>query len=196
MRNLLLIVGCALTLGMGWTETKPPEAVERKLTALRQLTEYRLVQLADEYWHEGHHYKTMALMFVLMEYDPHDVENISGLAWLLDGYGETARAIQVYQRGIRLNPNRYDLYYDLGFAYFNKRQYERALPYLEKAVQFANAPAFVWKTLAHCYERFERYQQSLQAWEKAKQLDPSDGAVEPNMQRVRQKLQEQQKDSS
>jgi tetratricopeptide (TPR) repeat protein len=113
MRNLLLIVGCALTLGMGWTETKPPEAVERKLTALRQLTEYRLVQLADEYWHEGHHYKTMALMFVLIEYDPRDVENISGLAWLLDGYGETARAIQVYQRGIRLNPNRYDLYYDL-----------------------------------------------------------------------------------
>jgi tetratricopeptide (TPR) repeat protein len=94
------------------------------------------------------------------------------------GYGETARAIQVYQRGIRLNPNRYDLYYDLGFAYFNKRQYEQALPYLEKAVQFANAPAFVWKTLAHCYERLERYQQSLRAWEKAKQLDPSDGAVE------------------
>jgi cytochrome c-type biogenesis protein CcmH/NrfG len=63
-------------------------------------------------------------------------------------------------------------------------------------VQFANAPAFVWKTLAHCYERLERYQQSLQAWEKAKQLDPSDGAVEPNMQRVRQKLQEQRANSS
>jgi tetratricopeptide (TPR) repeat protein len=54
----------------------------------------------------------------------------------------------------------------------------------------------VWKTLAHCYERLERYQQSLQAWEKAKQLDPSDGAVEPNMQRVRQKLQEQRANSS
>jgi len=196
MRNLLLIVGCAVMLSMGWTQAQPPEAVQRKLTALRQLTEFRLVQLADEYWHEGLHYKTMALMFVLLEYDPRDVENISGLAWLLDGYGETARAIQVYQRGIRLNPNRYDLYYDLGFAYFNKRQYEQALPYLEKAVQFANAPAFVWKTLAHCYERLERYQQSLQAWEKAKQLDPSDGAVDPNMQRVRQKLQEQRANSS
>ena len=196
MRTLLLIVGCATVLSVGWSQVQPPETVQRKLTALRQLTEFRLVQLADEYWHEGLHYKTMALMFVLLEYDPRDVENISGLAWLLDGYGETARAIQVYQRGIRLNPNRYDLYYDLGFAYFNKRQYTQALPYLEKAVQFANAPAFVWKTLAHCYERLERYQQSLQAWEKAKQLDPSDGAVEPNMQRVRQKLQEQRDDRS
>jgi len=196
MRTLLLIVGCATVLSVGWAQVQPPETVQRKLTALRQLTEFRLVQLADEYWHEGLHYKTMALMFVLLEYDPRDVENISGLAWLLDGYGETARAIQVYQRGIRLNPNRYDLYYDLGFAYFNKRQYTQALPYLEKAVQFANAPAFVWKTLAHCYERLERYQQSLQAWEKAKQLDPSDGAVEPNMQRVRQKLQEQRDDRS
>lgn len=196
MRNLLLIVGCAVMLSMGWSQTQPPEAVQRKLTALRDLTEFRLVQLADDYWHEGYHYKTMALMFVLIEYDPHDVENIGSLAWLLDGYGETARAIQIYQRGIRLNPDRYDLYYDLGFAYFNKRQYTQALPYLEKAVQFDNAPAFVWKTLAHCYERLERYQQSLRAWEKAKQLDPEDGAVEPNMQRVRQKLQEQRANSS
>jgi tetratricopeptide (TPR) repeat protein len=102
-----------MMLSMGWTQAQPPDAVQRKLTALRQLTEFRLVQLADEYWHEGLHYKTMALMFVLLEYDPRDVENIGGLAWLLDGYGETARAIQVYQRGIRLNPDRYDLYYDL-----------------------------------------------------------------------------------
>lgn len=191
MRNLLLIVGCALMLGIGWSQAKPPEAVQRKLTAIRELTQYRLVQLADEYWHEGMHYKTMALMFVFIEYDPRDVENISSLAWLLDGYGENARAIQVYQRGIRLNPNRYDIYYDLGFAYFNKRQYEQALPYLEKAVSFNNVPQFVWKTLAHCYERLGRLQQSLRAWEKAKQLDPSDGAVEPNLQRVRKKLEEE-----
>lgn len=191
MRNLLLIVGCALMLGIGWSQAKPPEAVQRKLTAIRELTQYRLVQLADEYWHDGMHYKTMALMFVFIEYDPRDVENISSLAWLLDGYGENARAIQVYQRGIRLNPNRYDIYYDLGFAYFNKRQYEQALPYLEKAVSFNNVPQFVWKTLAHCYERLGRLQQSLRAWEKAKQLDPSDGAVEPNLQRVRKKLEEE-----
>ncbi len=196
MRNLLLIVGCAVLLGSLEAQVKPPEAVQRKLTALRQLTEFRLIQLADEYWHTGKHYKTMALMFVLIEYDPTDVENISSLAWMLDSYGETARAIQVYQRGIRLNPNRYDLYYDLGFAYFNKRQYEQALPYLEKAVSFANAPALAWKTLAHCYERLGRLQQSLQAWEKAKQLDPNDPAVEPNVQRVRKKLEEERKNGS
>ena len=67
MRNLLLIVGCAVMLSMGWTQAQPPDAVQRKLTALRQLTEFRLVQLADEYWHEGLLYKTMALMFVLLE---------------------------------------------------------------------------------------------------------------------------------
>lgn len=195
MRNLLLIVGCALLLGTGWSQASLPEAVQRKVRALRQLTEYRLLQLADEYWHDGQHYKTMALMFVLIEYDPHDVENISGLAWLLDGYGETARAIQVYQRGIRLNPNRYDIYYDLGYAYFNKRQYEQALPYLEKAVTFANVPPFVWKTLAHCYERLGQLERSLHTWQKVKQLDPSDGAVELNMQRVRKKLEEERRNN-
>ncbi|GIV11236.1 MAG: hypothetical protein KatS3mg020_0727 [Fimbriimonadales bacterium] len=191
MRNLLLVVGCAVLLGAGWAQAKPSDATQRKLNAIRELTQYRLIQLADEYWHDGMHYKTMALMFVFIEYDPRDVENISSLAWMLDGYGENARALQIYQRGIRLNPNRYDLYYDLGFAYFNKRQYEQALPYLEKAVSFDNAPQFAWKTLAHCYERLGRFSQSLRAWEKAKQLDPSDGAVEPNLQRVRKKLEEE-----
>ncbi|MFN3690589.1 MAG: tetratricopeptide repeat protein [Fimbriimonadales bacterium] len=195
MRILLLIVGCALLMGAGWTQATPPEAVQRKLNAIRELTEYRLVQLADEYWHDGAHYKTMALMFVLLEYDRRDVENIGSLAWLLDGYGEHARAIQVYQRGIRLNPNRYDLYYDLGYTYFNKRQYAQALPYLEKATSFANAPQYTWKTLAHCYERLGQLEKSIEAWEKAKQLDPSDGAVELNLQRVRKKLEEERKSS-
>ncbi|MCS7273705.1 MAG: tetratricopeptide repeat protein [Fimbriimonadales bacterium] len=195
MRYLLLAAGCALLIGALWGQPKPPEPIARKLTVLRQLAEFRLIQLADEYWHTGKHYKTMALMFVLIEYDPHDVENISSLAWLLDSYGETARAIQVYQRGIRLNPNRYDLYYDLGFAYFNKRQYQQALPYLEKATEFANAPALAWKTLAHCYERLGRYRDSLRAWEQAKAKDPNDPAVELNMQRVRRKLKEAQQNN-
>ncbi len=193
MRAILTILGCGVLIGFLWSQASPPPETQRKLQAIRDLIDYRLVQLADEYWHDGHHYKTMALMFVLIEYDPTDVENYAGLGWLLDSYGDTRRAFAVYERGLRANPDRYDLYYEIGFWYHQKRQYERAQPYLEKAVTFPNVPTVVWKTLAHNYERLGDLEACLKAWEKAKQLDPNDGAIDLNMNRVRQKLEESKK---
>lgn len=196
MRNLMILLGCAALMALASSQATPPEPIQRKLQSIRTLLEFRLVQLADEYWHDGQHYKTMAILFVLIEYDPSDVETYSNLGWMLDSYGETARAFQVYERGLRANPNRYDLYYDIGFWYYQKGDYARARTYLEKAVQFANIPVFVWKTLAHTYEKLGEYEKCLQAWEKARQVDPTDGAVPLNMERVRKKLKGSQRSNS
>ncbi len=176
---------------MALAAAQPPRETQQKLEAVRDLLQFRLVQLSDYYWHEGHHYKTMALLFVLIEYDPQDVEGFASLGWLLDSYGQTERAFQVYERGIRANPNRYDLYFEAGFWYSQKGEYQRARAYLEKAVSFKEAPIFVWKSLAHTCERMGDLKRALEAWEKAKQMDPTDGAVDLNMARVRRKLQEQ-----
>ncbi|MEN3000612.1 MAG: tetratricopeptide repeat protein [Armatimonadota bacterium] len=191
MRNLWITVGLVGLVGSAWAQAQPPRETQQKLNAIRDLIQYRLVQLSDQYWHTGQHYKTMALLFVLIEYDPQDVESYAVLGWLLDGYGHTARAFQVYERGIRANPNQYDLYYEAGFWYSQKGEYQKARAYLEKAVSFKDAPIIVWKTLAHTCEKMGDLKRSLEAWEKAKQLDPNDGAVDLNMARVRRKLQEQ-----
>jgi tetratricopeptide (TPR) repeat protein len=131
-----LVLGLAGLMAVAMAQSQPPRETQQRLDALRDLIQYRLVQLSDHYWHEGHHYKTMALLFVLIEYDPHDVESYASLGWLLDSYGHTARGFQVYERGIRANPNRYDLYFEAGFWYSEKGDYNRARAYLEKAVSF------------------------------------------------------------
>ncbi|MER3559587.1 MAG: hypothetical protein C4336_09200, partial [Armatimonadota bacterium] len=153
MRNLMILLGCVALMALASSQATSPEPIQHKLQSIRALLDFRLVQLADEYWHDGQHFKTMAILFVLIEYDSSDVETYSNLGWMLDSYGETVRAFQVYERGLRANPNRYDLYYDIGFWYHQKGDYARARTYLEKAAQFANIPAFVWKTLAHTYEK-------------------------------------------
>ncbi|MCS7066035.1 MAG: tetratricopeptide repeat protein, partial [Fimbriimonadales bacterium] len=191
MRNLWIAVGLIGLMASALAQAKPPHETRQKLDAIRDLIQYRLVQLGDHYWHEGHHYKTMALLFVLIEYDPQDVEGYAVLGWLLDSYGHTSRAFQVYERGIRANPDRYDLYFEAGFWYSQKGEYQKARAYLEKAVSFKNAPIIVWKALAHTCERMGDLKRSLEAWQKAKQLDPNDGAVDRNMARVRRKLEEQ-----
>ncbi len=196
MRIALTILGCVALMTAIVAQAKPPAETQRKLDALRELTEFRLIQLADEYWHDGQHYKMMALMYVLIEYDPKEVEHYSNLAWVHSSYGDPVRARQVYERGIRAVPNQWDLYYDYGFWLFQRGELERARTYLERAVSFPNVPGYAWKTLAHTYERLGDYKRSLEAWENAKKADPNDGAVEPNMARVRQKLQEQERNRS
>jgi tetratricopeptide (TPR) repeat protein len=186
-----LVLRLAGLMAVAMAQSQPPRETQQRLDALRDLIQYRLVQLSDHYWHEGHHYKTMALLFVLIEYDPHDVESYASLGWLLDSYGHTARGFQVYERGIRANPNRYDLYFEAGFWYFRKGEYNRARAYLEKAVSFPNVPIFVWKTLAHTCEKMGDLKRSLEAWQKAKEIDPTDGAVDLNMTRVRRKLEQE-----
>jgi len=196
MRNLWITVGLVGLMVSALAQASPPRETQRKLDAIRDLLQYRLVQLGDYYWHEGHHYKTMAILCVLIEYDPRDVESYAALGWLLDGYGHTARAFEVYERGIRANPDKYDLYFEAGFWYSQKGLYQRARTYLEKAASFKDAPIIVWKSLAHTCEKMGDLKRSLEAWEKAKQLDPNDGAVDLNMARVRRKLQEQSERNS
>ncbi|MFQ3610576.1 MAG: hypothetical protein SNJ72_03680 [Fimbriimonadales bacterium] len=196
MRTILTILGCVVLMTAIVAQAKPPTDVQRKLAAIRDLTEFRLVQLADEYWHDGQHYKVMSLLQVLIEYAPQEVEHYSTLAWLYSSYGDFPRARQTYERGIRAVPNQWDLYYDYGFWLFQRGELERARTYLERAVSFPNVPGFAWKTLAHTCERLGDYKRSIEAWENAKKVDPTDGAVEPNMARVRKKLQEQQQNNS
>jgi Tfp pilus assembly protein PilF len=190
-------IGLVLGLAglMAVAQSQPSREVQGRLDAICDLIQYRLVQLSDHYWHEGHHYKTMALLFVLIEYDPHDVESYASLGWMLDSYGHTTRAFQVYERGIRANPNQYDLYFEAGFWYSQKGDYSRARAYLEKAVSFPDAPILVWKTLAHTCEKMGDLKRSLEAWQKAKELDPTDGAVDLNMARVRRKLEQQSEEN-
>jgi Tfp pilus assembly protein PilF len=190
-------IGLVLGLAglMAVAQSQPPREVQGRLDAIRDLIQYRLVQLSDHYWHEGHHYKTMALLFVLIEYDPHDVESYASLGWMLDSYGHTTRAFQVYERGIRANPNQYNLYFEAGFWYSQKGDYSRARAYLEKAVSFPDASILVWKTLAHTCEKMGDLKRSLEAWQKAKELDPTDGAVDLNMARVRRKLEQQSEEN-
>ncbi len=192
MRKILTILGCVVLTSAIWAQATPPAETQRKLSAIRELTEFRLIQLSDEFWHDGQHYKVMALMHVLIAYSPEEVEYYSDLAWLYSSYGDAVRARQTYERGIRAVPNQWDLYYDYGFWLFQRGELERARTYLERAVSFPNVPGYAWKTLAHACERMGDYKRSLEAWENAKKVDPNDGAVEPNMARVRQKLQEQQ----
>jgi tetratricopeptide (TPR) repeat protein len=74
--------------------------------------------------------------------------------------------ISFLKKGIAYNPDRYDLYFELGWTYYHKgRDYPNAVRYLEKATKFPH-PEYVDDVLAHAYEKNGQIQLAIKQWEK------------------------------
>ncbi|MCX8082394.1 MAG: hypothetical protein N3D17_03205 [bacterium] len=74
--------------------------------------------------------------------------------------------IKFLKKGVSYNPEKYDVYFELGWTYYHKGQdYPNAVKYLEKAVKFPH-PAYVDNVLAHSYELNGQVDKALEQWEK------------------------------
>jgi len=73
--------------------------------------------------------------------------------------------VRFLKKGIAANPERYDLYFELGWTYYHKgKEYAEAVRYFEKAIKF-NHPDFVDDCLAHAYEKNGQIDKAIQQWE-------------------------------
>ncbi len=76
------------------------------------------------------------------------------------------KGVTFLKKGVSYNPEKYDLYFELGWTYFHKgKDYANATRYLEKAVRFPH-PAYVDNVLAHAYELNDEPDKALKEWEK------------------------------
>lgn len=155
---------------------------------------------ADTYWHHGQWQRLLPLYRLIVAIQPrftlvwsmggwHMAYNLSEMArrssqdarrWIDEG-------ILFLRKGLKYNQDKPDLYFDLGWTYFDKlKDYATAIPYLEKAVRKQRSvPAM--KALAHAYEKAGRYPDALRIW---KSLDAKgDSAAKKVMARLRQELE-------
>ncbi len=147
----------------------------------------KIWERTDYYWHDGDYNRIVGLIRVAVEADPAFLEAYASGAWLLWSMGQTPAADDLLKLGVARNPRRYELNYEFGWHLFNTKRYTEALPHLRAASRFANAPSQVWKTLAHCYDRLGRTDESLNAWRTVVRRFPRDSAGPPNLRRVEQK---------
>jgi len=106
------------------------------------------------------------------------------------------KGINFLKRGVAYNPEKYDIYFELGWTYYHKgKDYKNASRYLEKAIKFPH-PEYVDSVLAHAYELNGEADKALAQWEK--QLDSGfktiaeravraikkDGAFNPRRRRI------------
>jgi tetratricopeptide (TPR) repeat protein len=78
------------------------------------------------------------------------------------------------QEAIRLKPDDATAWYDLGFAYNQLQQYDKAIPALQEAIRLKPDYANAWYGFGINYAHLQQYDQAISALQEAIRLEPGD----------------------
>ena len=157
--------------------------------------------LANQFFWEGEYLKVVPLFRTITLIDPHYVVVYSVGAWhfawnlgpLLDEPEEEWKkwvpaGIEFLEEGIKNNPNRYDLYFELGWLYFQKlKDYAHAAKYFELARRFEH-PGYVGHMLAHSYDRAGNLKMAAKTWEEIISAKPENSVAVKNYEELKKKI--------
>ena len=90
--------------------------------------------------------------------------------------GQYDRAIEDYDRGLKLRPDDFLLYYGRGLAYYRKGQYDLAIQDQDEAIRLQPDFAASFASRASAYLNLSSYDRALQNYDKAVELDPQNGS--------------------
>ncbi len=165
MKRLLFIAILGLVLASVQAQQMPAHVQKRVDTIIDGMLDRWIVQM-DRWWHDGQHEHLINMTYFLIAFDPTNIEAYENAGWLLWSSDRDDEAIALYERGVRNNPDRYDLYYEIGqYYYIRKKDYAKALPYLEQAIKFP-CEWFVWNTLGHVYANLGQKQKAVETWQE------------------------------
>jgi len=158
------------------------------LGGFREVAATMLWMKTHEYWHQGEalQAKSLWLMRLVTLLDPHWLEPWRVTAWHLayNLYVETddpelrAKYLQMgvdcLREGVSWNPDRYDLYMELGWTYFDKvEDFEEANKWFKAAMRYPH-PEYVDRLVGHAYERMPDVPRALDAYDYCLKRDPQD----------------------
>ncbi len=158
------------------------------LGGFREMAATMLWIKVDELWDSGKgtEFQTLNLMRTVTLLDPHWLEPWRITAWHMayNLYVETedpqeraillSKAVACLKEGISWNPDVYDLYFELGWTFFDKiKDYEEATKWLEAAIQFEH-PEYIERLIAHAYERIPDIDSALDWYDYCIKRNPGD----------------------
>lgn len=84
-------------------------------------------------------------------------------------------SLDAFQQAKQLQPQSWRHAWKIGLVWMEKGEFERARVALADAVAFDGAGAEAFRALASASQNSGRYREAIQAWRRARELDPADG---------------------
>jgi len=161
----------------------------------------------DEMWHCGKWFEMLPILRAVTWMQPHFVEawELGGwhLAYNLHAYAKEMPDREKYleegigflKEGLSRNRSVYDLWFNLGWVYYNKLgDYDTAIRYFKSAVRYEH-PVYIDRLLAHCYRKKGNLEQEISEWERCLRLHPGNEyhikIVKKHLERAKKKLKEE-----
>jgi tetratricopeptide (TPR) repeat protein len=143
--------------------------------SVRQIIADMFMIKTHDAWHEGRWYRIPEYLEMVTTMQPEWVDGWTMGAWHM-AYNVTYEVLQSaflspaaqkeeYQwwidratlflkRGISFNYDKYDLYFELGWTYYNKiKNYDQAIKYYQQAARFPYHPEYIERLIAYSYEK-------------------------------------------
>ncbi|MGB9641806.1 MAG: tetratricopeptide repeat protein, partial [Candidatus Ratteibacteria bacterium] len=79
--------------------------------------------------------------------------------------------MEFLKEGLSHNPDSYRLYWEIGWIYYIGGEFENAITYLDKAIQYEH-PAYVENTRAHVLEKLGRIDDAIKQWQEIRKKFP------------------------
>jgi tetratricopeptide (TPR) repeat protein len=167
----------------------PPSPDRERAAGLARAVVDRLWQDSDRYWHDGRYEDRIGLDYLLIEIEPDFVDAYGTTSVLLISQGRRREAEALLHRFVKLNPERWESWFELGRFMFDEKRYAEAAQALQTATTKPRCWVKVYHSLAHAYQRMGDLKKSLATWEEAKRREPDDQVVDTNLKRVRSLLE-------
>lgn len=95
--------------------------------------------------------------------------------------------INYLREGVSYNPGTYELYFELGWTYFDKlKDYEQAAEWARATLAFPH-PDYIPRQIAHGYERIPDIPKALDWYEYCMMQNPSDGTAKGAILTIRER---------
>lgn len=97
-----------------------------------------------------------------------------GIIYLLD-FDETLKAIDFFQRAVKIDPDYSEAYNNLGYAHAKMGKFDAAIPFYKKAVSnvFYSTPEKAYINLGKTYYRLGRYDEAAASYKEAIKRAPN-----------------------
>ncbi len=114
----------------------------------------------------------------LIQNSPNDPKVYGEMSYWLTEDGQYDQSIAAAKRAIALDPFYYEAHHNLGFAYFLKGEYKKAIPYFKKAAEIKAGGsktdlANTYRGIGMAYYKLMDFKKAVYFFKKALDLDPN-----------------------
>ena len=131
---------------------------------------------------ENHHLnKCIQAYQSLLKSYPNYIESYISYGYTLNKISRFKEAVDIYERGLQLDEKNYRLLHNIGIAYLNQYDYEKAMYHFELALTQDPRSFDLWLTLAVCQSKKRKFNEAVISIQNAEKINPKNALVKFQM---------------